>query len=157
MLKSTLAYLLRTITLNKGIRANKSWIKINVQTKAKNTHTRRNIAHLKVNKKHIKCLSNKTFTEHQINLIPKGLKFIQINPWWQNTTRFGNNSCMALYTVQEECTSNTCDTEKKNFNHPFHIKSKRNQPVQQMRTKDKCKMKEGHVWKSCREQTTLIQ
>ena len=34
---------------------------------------------IKVNKKHIKCLSNKTLTEDQITLLEKGLKFIQIN------------------------------------------------------------------------------
>ena len=34
---------------------------------------------LKVNKKQIKCLSNKTLTEDQINLLAKGLKFNEIN------------------------------------------------------------------------------
>ena len=44
--------------------------------RCKNARTGRNKAHLEVNKKHIKNLSNKQLTEDQINLLGKGLKFL---------------------------------------------------------------------------------
>ena len=98
---------------------------------------------IKVNKKYIKCLSNKTLTEDHINLLAKGLKFIQIN-----------TSDRTQPDLLEEYTSNTCNTEKKK-SFPYQIKKELTSATNENK-KDACIIKKGPVWKSCQEQTTVI-
>ena len=62
--KYTLAYLLRTVTINKGMRANKNKM---CKQRQNNTCTRGNIPHLEAKKEHINNLSNKILREDQIN------------------------------------------------------------------------------------------
>ena len=84
-MKSTLAYLLRTVTLNKGVRESKSQIKC--ANKGKKTHKRKHtVAHLKVNKKHIKCLSNKPLAEDEF-LVSK--ETVVVCRWERSKQKFG--------------------------------------------------------------------
>ena len=101
----------------------------------------------------MKCLSNKTLTEDQINLLAKALKFIQINTvtkhnqiWWQ---------FLWLWTVSKNAPPiNAILRRKGPTSFPYQIKT---QPTSVTNENKRCKHNEGGTWwKFCREQTTLI-
>jgi len=82
--------------------------------------------------------------------------FIQINTWVTEHNQIWQQLLHGFEPFARRMHIQYMQYREEKNPHPFHIKSKRTWPVPQTRTIDACIMKKWPVWKSCREQTTLI-